>query len=217
MEWAIHQGHWQALPRLDAKADVPAIQLMGFKTTWREIRELYNYVYQLKWLLGPPPCSPEQAEELAWEIVTSLKEHLRQRWGLALLGGGPEHSPTRTHMPDHPAKAPQRTWQKEDDSCDCALAEVREADQWALVAAHLLEEKNERLSQSVTRMQPTNCQCSYSHSHSRRQPPGCQRRSANTLAGRHHWKVLRGRQGQSPNPSPTRPRRHVTFLDQEST
>ena len=52
-EWAIHQGHWQALPRLDTKADVPAIQVMGFKTTWREIWEIYNDVYQLKRLPGP--------------------------------------------------------------------------------------------------------------------------------------------------------------------
>ena len=33
MEWAICQGHWQALPGLDTKGDVPTIQVMGFKTT----------------------------------------------------------------------------------------------------------------------------------------------------------------------------------------
>ena len=33
MEQATYQGCWQALPRLDAKADVPTAQLMGFKTT----------------------------------------------------------------------------------------------------------------------------------------------------------------------------------------
>ena len=33
MEWAICQGCQQVLPGLDAKADIPAIQVMGFKTT----------------------------------------------------------------------------------------------------------------------------------------------------------------------------------------
>ena len=64
MEWTICQGCWQALPGLDTKADVPAIQVMGFETTQREIQEIYN-VYQLKRLPGPPLCGPEQAEELA--------------------------------------------------------------------------------------------------------------------------------------------------------
>ena len=71
MELVICWGCWQALPRLDAKADVPAIQLMGFKTTQREIQELYNDICQLKRLPDPPPCGPEWAEELAQEIVTS--------------------------------------------------------------------------------------------------------------------------------------------------
>ena len=58
MEWAIHQGCWQALPSLDAKVDVPAIQIVAFKTTQREIWELYNDVYQLKRLPGPPTMWP---------------------------------------------------------------------------------------------------------------------------------------------------------------
>ena len=81
-------------------------------------------------------------------------------------GGGPEQGPTRTYMPNHPAKAPQRTQQKDDDFCDHALTKATEAHQQALVAVHPLEEKIERLSQLVTRMQPTNCWYSYSHSHS---------------------------------------------------
>ena len=33
MEQAIHQDHWQTLPGLDPKADVPTIQVVVFKTT----------------------------------------------------------------------------------------------------------------------------------------------------------------------------------------
>ena len=77
--------------------------------------------------------------------------------------------PNRASTPDHPAEAPQRTQQRDDDSCDWALAEAREAHQQALVAAHLLEERIERLSQSATKAQPSNCKCSHSCSHSKRQ------------------------------------------------
>ena len=55
IEWAIHCGHWQSYPGLIAKAEVPTIQLVGFKTTLDEIWELYNDVYQLKRSLGPLP------------------------------------------------------------------------------------------------------------------------------------------------------------------
>ena len=54
--------------------EVPAIQLVGFKTTGDEIWELYNDVYQLKRSPGPLPYGPEQTEELIQEIGTSLKE-----------------------------------------------------------------------------------------------------------------------------------------------
>ena len=108
---------------------------MGFKTTQREIWEIYNDVYQLKRLPGPPLCGLEWAEELAQEIITSLKEHLQQRQG-PTMPGGQEWGPTRTSKPDHPAKAPWRTQQRDDDFGDHALAEAREAHHQALVATY---------------------------------------------------------------------------------
>ena len=66
-------------------------------------------------------------------------------------GGGQEWGPTRTSMPNHPAEAPQRTQQGNDDSCDHAFTKAREAYQQALAAAYLVEERIERLSQLVTR------------------------------------------------------------------
>ena len=99
IEWAICQGCWQALLGVDTKVDAPTIQVVGFKTTQREIWEIFNDVYHPKGLPGPPLCSLEWAEELAQEIMTSLKEHLWQRWDPTLLGGGQEQGPTRTSMP----------------------------------------------------------------------------------------------------------------------
>ena len=45
MEQVICQDHQEGTPGLDPRVDVPAIQLMGYKTSQGEIRELYNEVY----------------------------------------------------------------------------------------------------------------------------------------------------------------------------
>ena len=89
-EWVIHCGHRQSYPWLDAKVEVSAIQLVGFKTTRERIWELYNNVYQLRRSPGPPPHGPECTEELVQEICTSLGEQLWQRWGSAQLMEEPE-------------------------------------------------------------------------------------------------------------------------------
>ena len=52
-EWAICRGCWQSYLELDTEVKVPAIQLIGFKTTRDEIWGLYNEVNQLKRSLGP--------------------------------------------------------------------------------------------------------------------------------------------------------------------
>ena len=76
--------------------------------------------------------------------------------------------------------------QGRDDLLDKALQEAREAHQWALEAAHILELNIERLSLEANR---TRCQCTHGHSHS--------------------WSRFQERHAQSH--SPHRPRRHVTF------
>ena len=91
-------------PRLDARADVPAIQLVGYKTSQGEIWELYNEVCQLKRLPSSPLCRPEQVQELAWAILFCLEEHLQQRWGCCHAG---RRSRTGTHQDPH---APLMRW-----------------------------------------------------------------------------------------------------------
>ena len=74
VKWAIHCSHQQSYPGLDDKVEVPTIQLVGFKTTRDEIRELYNDIYQLRRSAGPLLYGPEWTEELVQEIHTSLEE-----------------------------------------------------------------------------------------------------------------------------------------------
>ena len=110
LEWAICHGHWQSCPGLDARVEVTAVQLVGFKTTRDEIWELYNNVSQLKRSPGPLPYGPEQTEELVQEICTSLKEQMQWRWGSAQPKEEPEQGPT------------SRMQVEGGDSCNHALA-----------------------------------------------------------------------------------------------
>ena len=96
------------------------------------------------------------------------------------------------------------------DLCNCALAEAKEAHQWALEATHILEEKIEWLSQSATRIRSTSHQFSHSHGYSRRWPRGHLRGHTKTLAGGDHAgtpSLISCQENQRgrcfPSPSPT--------------
>ena len=216
MKWAIHWGHQQGTLGLDARADVPAVQLVGYKTSQGETLGLCNEVFQLKRLSSPPPCGPEQAWQLAWDILSSMEEHLQQRGGAAMPKGGHEWGSTRALMPHYWDETPQRILQ-DDNSYNCDLADAREAHWQVLEAAHLIEERIERLSQLAMRMRPDDCQHSHSWGHSRRWSRGHWWRHTKTPAGGDCPRDLRGRQTQSPSPNPTRPQKHVTFQDSESS
>ena len=80
-EHMVCQGHQHGLPHLDPQVDVCAIQVVGPQASREEIRDLYHQVYKLRRLPGSPPCGPEQVGELVEDVVSSLKNHLRQKEG----------------------------------------------------------------------------------------------------------------------------------------
>ena len=164
-ERLICHGHRQGLPRLDSEVDVSAIQLVGHQMSREEIGDLYHQVYVLKRLPGPPPLGPKQAEEVMNDILSSLKDCLRQR-RREQLGGSGEPEPTSTCPSCHGGRASQR--ERWDTSGEQELAKAREAHQQALVATAILEQWIERLSQSTTRVGLDVCHCSQSQDWLRR-------------------------------------------------
>ena len=86
---------------------------------------------------------------------------------------------------------------------------AREAHQWALVAAAVLEERIKRLSLLTTRTRPDDCHHSQSRDQSRRRSRGQSRRCCKAMPGE-------GSQAQFPRPSSTRLHQQVTFWDLES-
>ena len=81
----IHQGHQQSLPRPDPEADVSTIQLVGYWTSHKEIRDLYYNIYLLRRSPGPLPCRPWQREEAIQDILSSLRSCLHRQGGTAML------------------------------------------------------------------------------------------------------------------------------------
>ena len=78
-ECMIHHGHQHSLPKLDQKADVSAIQLVGPQTSREGFKALYYEMYKLQRLPGSPLGEPEWIEELTAEVVSSLEDHLGQK------------------------------------------------------------------------------------------------------------------------------------------
>ena len=99
----MHQGHWHGLLRLDLKANLPAIQLVGYQTPQKEIQDLYHEVYLLSRSPSLPPCGPQLRKEAIQDILSLLRNHL-WRWGalpcwrrtnVVLMQPPPAHLPPR--------------------------------------------------------------------------------------------------------------------------
>ena len=75
----IQQGHQCSLPRPDPEADLPAMKLVGYQTSHKEIRDLYHSVYLLRRSPGPPPCGPQQRSDAIQDILSSLRNCLHRR------------------------------------------------------------------------------------------------------------------------------------------
>ena len=170
-EWMICWGCWHGLPKLDPQVDISAIQLVEPQTSKEEFRDLYYQVYNLRRLPGSPPWGLEWIGKMATEIVSSLKDCLGQKEGKPLWG---LEEPGLADMQPPRSKTPRRG--RRETSAKRDLAEAREAHQRALATTATLEEKIERLSQSITWGQPDVHAHSWSHDHQRRWSQGQNRR-----------------------------------------
>ena len=131
---------------------------MGPQTSREEFSDLYFQVYKQRRLPGSPACWSEQMEELTAEVVSSLKDCLRWKEGKPLRG---LEEPGLADIQPPRSKTPRRG--RRGTSAERDLAEAREAHQRALATMAALEEKRERLSQSVANGQPDVCAHSQSH------------------------------------------------------
>ena len=85
VERLICWGRWQNLPRPDPEADITTMQLLGYQTSQKEVRDLYQEVYLLRSLTSPLPCRPRWREEAIQDILSSLRSCLHRWGGTAML------------------------------------------------------------------------------------------------------------------------------------
>ena len=145
-------GYWHSLPGLNPEVVAPTIQLVGYKTSWKEIQDLYHEVYLLKRLPSLLPCRPKLIEEAIQDILSSLRSHL-WRWG-----GITGLEEVQRGAATWPQLQSSQTWGR-DHSCDEALWEAREAHWWTLEATHVLELNIKRLNKDA---EGTRCWCAHS-------------------------------------------------------
>ena len=89
-EQMICQGHQQSLPKLNSDfTDIPAMQLVGYRTSCEEIRNLFHEVHLLR---RPPGLLPYRQNGLERLPMTSStpEEPLRGKEGSCQIRG--EHS-----------------------------------------------------------------------------------------------------------------------------
>ena len=132
-------GCWGSLPRLDSEADQSAIQLVGYRTSHKDIRDLYHSVYLMRRSHGPLPCRPQQRRKVIQDILSSLRNHLH-RWVYPIA----TEEDTREAVNESQSRPRGRG-----DPHEEALQEARVAPQRVLEAAQVLESDIERLSQGL--------------------------------------------------------------------
>ena len=132
------------------------MELVSPNSQCQDIEALYCDIYQLHRLPIQSRCKEPMAEWLCKEILDSIKEHLnlkqpptqQERHQIQLLADNPRPDPNMAFT-----AAYQRAYKE-------MMAHVRDAWQWALVAAVILKEQMESMGC------PTDHWCSTSHWHS---------------------------------------------------
>ena len=202
---AICWGWQQPLPEWDLSAEPSAVELIGPRSTREQIRGVYNDMYQLQRSPGKCPCDVVMEERTCHEILDSIKECLLCRWDCAQPEEGPRWSSNGASRPDLLAKFQDRMCATYDhfkdlreESCEEALAVVKDTHWWALVATALLKEKIERLSHSLSCGHWLSRSYKHSGSHHKRSKAGSHQDRAPQAEV--HQGGSSKRQAQSPTP-----------------
>ena len=138
--------------------------------------DLYYQISKLWRLPGSPLCGPEWIEELVRDMVSSLKNHLRQK------GGQPPRGPEESKPADTWPSWSKNPKKNEEGHFHQKRPCWGEGGHWrALAAAATLEERIERLGWSITRGWPDTHAHPWSCDYQRRRSWGQKRRCCRAL------------------------------------
>ena len=70
----VHQGHRGSIYDHGSEADQSAMELVGYHTSQREMRDVYQSIYLLRRAPGLlPPCGAQPRRKAIKDILSSLK------------------------------------------------------------------------------------------------------------------------------------------------
>ena len=192
---------WGSMLEPDPEAGQSAMELVGYRTSWKEIQDIYQSVYLLQRPPGLPSCGDWLRRKTIWDILSSLEDWLHRHGYSASARGDME---------------PREGWQSRPIRWESYEEALRAAHQRVLDTANALQDNIERLSQrgrnrswtcSRTHSQTCSHRCSRSHSRSRSR--SCSRAHSQSCP----QSSSQSRQPRSPN-GPL-PGRRVTFREPE--
>ena len=75
-EWMFCWGHRGSVPEPEPGADLSAMELVGYWTSRKEMRDIYHSVYLLRRSPGTPSCGEWERRRVIHDILTSLTVQL---------------------------------------------------------------------------------------------------------------------------------------------
>ena len=78
-EHMCHQGCQNSIREPNSEVDQSAMGLIGFRTSRKEVREVYHSVYLLNRLLGFPSCGEMRRRRAIQDILSSLEARQQSR------------------------------------------------------------------------------------------------------------------------------------------
>ena len=66
------QGHQGSIPKPEPGMDLSAMELVGYRTSQREMQDIYHSVYLLGGTPGTPSCGEQERRRVIHDILASL-------------------------------------------------------------------------------------------------------------------------------------------------
>ena len=73
------QGCWGSVPEPKPGADLSAMELVGYQTSRKEMRDIYHSVYLLRRTPGTPSCGERERRRVIHYMLTSLMVRLQRQ------------------------------------------------------------------------------------------------------------------------------------------
>ena len=203
-ECMFHQGHWGSIYEPNPEADQSAMELVGYQTSQKEMKEIYHSVYFLRRSPGSPSCGERQKRKTIQDILSSLTDWL-QRWASPTTTGGLEPQGGEWVKQDWQGPyeaAPQVACQRVLETTKALQSDLKRLDKKG-------RERSQAHTCSWSRSRSRACPRNWSRTHSRGWSKSHTRANSQSNSLNNLWNVC----PQFPN-EPL-PRKRVTFNDSE--